>query len=84
MVGLEFSRFQHHVQRKSKNDEHGSENGVKWNQDIQKERPELIFDAMKASAKKCSKKVTRNSPGWPATARDCPGAFLGAPNKGKT
>ena len=53
----------------------------KWNQDLEKESPELILDAMKASAKKCSKKVTGNSPRRPAKARQ-PG--LGAPNKGKT
>ncbi len=27
-----------------------------WNQDMEKESPELILDAMKASARKCSQK----------------------------
>ena len=53
----------------------------KWNQDLEKESPELILDAMKALAKKCSKIVTGKSPRRPETARE-PG--LGALNKGKT
>ena len=58
----------------------GPNMGPKWSQYLEKESPELILDAMKASAKKCSKKVKANSPGRPDTARQ-PG--LGAPNKGK-
>ena len=42
----------------------------KWNQDLEKESPELILDALKASAKKWSKIVTRNSPGKPDKARE--------------
>ena len=54
----------------------------KWSQDFEKESPELILDAMKASAKKkCSKKVKAKSPRRPGKARE-PG--LGALNKGKT
>ena len=41
----------------------------KWNQDLEKESAELILDAMKASAKKCYKKVMgksqgRSGPAW--------------------
>ena len=53
----------------------------KWSQDLEKESPELILDAMKASAKKCSKKFKAKSPGRPGKARE-PG--LGALDKGKT
>ena len=53
----------------------------KWNQDLEKESPELILDAMKASAKKCSKKIKAKSPRRPGKTRE-PG--LGALNKGKT
>ena len=50
----------------------------KWSQDLEKESPELILDAMKASAKKRLQKSQEELSG---TARQ-PG--LGAPNKGKT
>ena len=57
----------------------------KWNQDLKKESPELILDAMKASANKnapqMSRGTLRDGPRRPETARE-PG--LGAPNKGKT
>ena len=57
----------------------------KWSQDIEKESPELISDAMKASAKKMlqkrSRRTLRDGPRQPETARE-PG--LGALNKGKT
>ena len=57
----------------------------KWNQDLEKESPELILDAMKASANKNAPKKSRRSlragPRRPAKARE-PG--LGALNKGKT
>ena len=59
----------------------GAKMESKWSQDLEKESPELILDAMKASAKKCSKKVTANSPRRPRTAREL---GLGALNKGKT
>ena len=56
---------------------------LKWNQDLEKESPELILDAMKASAKKMFQKsqeelsgTARDGPGLPGTARE-PG--LGAP-----
>ena len=50
----------------------------KWNQDLEKESPELILDAMKASAKKRLQKGQEELSG---TARQ---SGLGAPNKGKT
>ena len=48
----------------------------KWNQDLEKQRKELIWDAMKALAQKVSKKS--HDPG-PEKSRE-PGQ--GAPNKG--
>ena len=58
----------------------------KWSQDLKKESPELILDAMKASAKKMFKKsqeelseTARDGPGRPETARDGPGAWPGCP-----
>ena len=50
----------------------------KWSQYPEKESPEFILDAMKASAKKILPKSQEEVSG---TARE-PG--LGAPNKGKT
>ena len=66
----------------------GPKMGSKWSQDLEKESPEVILDAMRASAKKMFQKghgelsgTARDGPGRPGTARE-PG--LGAPNKGKT
>ena len=50
----------------------------KWSQDIKKENPELILDAIKASA---TKMLQKSQEEVSDTARE-PG--LGAPNKGKT
>ena len=50
----------------------------KWNRDLEKESPELILDAMKASATKMLQKSQEEVSG-PARESD-----LGAPNKGKT
>ena len=51
----------------------------KWNQDLEKESPELILDAMKASAKKMLQKSqgevsdpARYSPGRPGAGPGCP------------
>ena len=52
----------------------------KWNQDLEKESPELILDAMKASARK----MLQKSQGEVSeTARGSPEPGLGALNKGK-
>ena len=48
----------------------------KWNQDLKKESPELILDAMKASVKNLLQK--RHSE-LSETARDGPGAEPGRP-----
>ena len=58
--------------------QNGSENGVKMEPRSQKESPELILDAMKASA---TKMLQKSQEEVSETARE-PG--LGAPNKGKT
>ena len=83
MVGFEFSRFQHHVPKRTpKKRKKGSERESKWNQDPEKESPELILDAMKASAKKMLQKSHEEVSG---TARAGPRAGPGCPyNKGKT
>ena len=48
----------------------------KWSQDLEKESPELILDAMKASAKKMLQKSQGEVP---ETARQSPGAGPGCP-----
>ena len=48
----------------------------KWSQDLEKESPELILDAMKASAKTCSKNSQEELSG---TARLGLGAGPGCP-----
>ena len=54
----------------------GPKMGSKWSQDLEKESPELILDAMKASPEKMLQKSQEEVPG---TARDGPGAGPGCP-----
>ena len=79
MVGIDFSRFQQDAPKRFQKDRKMvPKMESKWNQDLEKDSPELILDAMKASANKNAPKKSRRSldTAWELG--------LGALNKGKT
>ena len=78
MPGFEFSCFQFHILKKTpKNMKMMPNIESNWNQDLEIKSLEFVLNAMKTSAKNCSKKVKVNSPRRPGRDR-------GVLNKGDT
>ena len=75
MVGFEFSRFRHHVPKKTPTRlKKGSENGVKMDPRSGKRVPGAHFVSYESfGSEKCPKEVMRDAPRRSGTLRDAPG-----------